>query len=410
MIYSSTRRQFLQSITLASGAILAGDLLTQNVFAQETDSDEKLEILPYLQNPSPTEMTVCFLSTDASNVKVDYSGKNIIGSKSIDAKKLEIPKTNWTIWKARLKNLQPGGEYTYRVRYKEGKEEKKSETYKFKTFNWAANETSAIAFNDGHDKTGVIEELMKHVKPDDFEFSLILGDMWNDPNQNDNARRVFITMAGYVKLLDASNKPMMYVRGNHDTRGGFAPQLSYMFDLPNNNPESEFPDQNAYYEFQSGPVWFISPDAGEDGDKRQEIFKPYRQRQVSWLKNLFAKSPSAKAPWRIIPMHIPLYTPRGWDQPDALERWESILNDAKIDLMIAGHDHKPHFVPKGKTFNRKQDNKPQTPPYPVLVGGGPNMDGGEIGTVMLIKADKKKLSVRMLDTKGKVIDRINLKK
>lgn len=376
----------------------------------EEEKKEKLSILPYLQNPAPDAMTVCLLSTDATDVKVEYFSKKGSRPASVSATELAIPKTNWKIWKARLKGLKPRISYTYRVSYKENGEKKTSGTYTFQTLDWNSRETKAIALNDIHDNINVLEAIMKHVKPEDFQFSLLMGDMWNDPSPNNNAERVFKTMEGYVRLLDASNKPMLYIRGNHDTRGYFAEQLSYLFDLPNNNPEDKFPDQNAYYEFRSGPVWFISPDAGEDGNKREEIFKAYRQRQVPWLTGLFSNSPSRKATWRIVPLHIPLFTPGGWDQPDALERWAPILDKAKIDLMIAGHDHTPHFVEKGKTFTRKQDKTPQTPPYPVLVGGGPNMSGREIGTVMFIDAKSKVLTVRMIGVDGKQIHSVTLRK
>lgn len=403
-----TKRRFLQSVTYASGALVAGTLLSGRAHSQEED-DGGLEILPYLQNPAPDAMTVCFLSRTATVVKVQYGKKGGM-VRTLDAKKTKIPKTDWTVWKLRLTGLQPGALYNYRVRYTGTGKEKQSDPYTFTTFNWSAPEMKAIAFNDGHDKTGVIEELMKHVKSDDFQFSMILGDMWNDPSPSEGAARVFETMAGYVKALDASNKPMLYIRGNHDTRGGFAGELSYLFDLPNNNPADTLADQNAYHDFRCGPVWFISPDAGEDAEKRAEMFQPYRERQVGWLKNLFAKSPAKNAPWRVVPLHIPLYTPGGWDQPDALKRWEPVLNNEKIDLMIAGHDHAPHFVPKGKPFKRKGTDDEQVPPYPVLVGGGPNMSGAEVGTVMLIKATARELDVRMIDTTGKKLHKLKLKK
>lgn len=384
------------------------------LFAQDKEpakeESTKLEILPYLQNPTPDAMTVCFLSTDATDVKVEFIAKKGSPAKTLRAKELKIPKTNWKIWKARLTGLNPKTSYSYRVSYTENGEKKNSETYSFQTLDWNARETKAIAFNDIHDKIDVIEALLAHVKPNDYQFTLLMGDMWDNPSASKNAERVFKTMESYVRLLNASSKPMFYLRGNHDTRGNFSGQISYLFDLPNNNPEDDFPNQNAYFEFRYGPVWFISPDAGEDGNKREEIFTVYRERQVPWLTKLFANSPSRKATWKVIAIHIPLFTPRGWDQPDALKRWAPVLDKANIDLMIAGHDHTPHFVDKGKTFARKQDQSPQTPPYPVLIGGGPNMKGGEIGTVMLIKANSKNLNVRMIDVNGKMIKTVNLMK
>lgn len=404
----TSRRDFLSFMLLGSSMLfLSPSVLAQ---AKAPDNEGPIEILPYLQNPAQDAMTVCFLSTAASDVKVECYEKKGSGAKTTRAMSLDIPKTNWKIWKARLTGLKPGVTYHYRVTYTQDKEKKNSEAYQFTTLNWRALETKAIALNDVHDKLNVLEGILKNVKPQDYEFSLLMGDMWNDPSPSNNADRVFRTMAGYVKMLDASNKPMMYIRGNHDTRGSFAEYLSYLFDLPNNNPKDKFPAQNAYYEFRNGPIWFVSPDAGEDGNKRESIFQAYRQRQVGWLKDIFARNPARKAPWKVLTMHIPLFTPRGWDQPDALKRWAPVLDKENIDLMIAGHDHTPHFVEKGKTFERKQDKSPQKPPYPVLVGGGPNMSGGEVGTVMLIDATSRALNVRLVSVTGKVIHTVSLKK
>lgn len=378
--------------------LLIGASLTDRSWGQE-----KTEILPYLQNPGPTQMTVCFLSTNAADVKVEY-GKKPTSTSKIKAIRLAIPETNWTIWKARIPKLQPGTTYHYKVLYKEGTEDKTSEAYTFTTPNDKALETKGIAFNDIHNKVESIDALMKHVKPEDFEYTLLVGDMWNDPSTSENAKQVFDTMASYVRQLDASNKPMIYLRGNHDTRGGFAPYMSYLFDLPLNNPKNDFPKQNAYQEFRFGPIWYVSPDAGEDGDKRAEIFQPYRQRQVAWMKEALAKSPSRNAAWRVLPIHIPLYTPNGWDQPDALKRWEPIFKDGKIDIMLSGHDHSPHFVSDKTPFKCQKTNEMVTPPFPVLVGGGPD------GTIMMIKADTKKLNVRLLDATGKELHKVDLKK
>lgn len=385
----------------------------------ERKSKPELNTLPYLQNPTPDGMSVYLVSTNASDVRVEYTDK-FKQSITVNAKALRVPKTDKTVWKARLDKLKPGATYSYRVLSKieskdpkdakngnDSKDDKDviSDTYTFTTPNPSAQETCAIAFNDLHNRKDTLAALMTQIKPEDYDYTLLLGDLWDDPITKDNAAKFFNTLSDYIPLLDASNKPVFFIRGNHETRGNFSRYVSYAFDLPNNKPQDEFAQQNAYYDFHFGPIWFISPDAGEDGDKRAELFQAYRSRQAAWLRKIFMQSPSKKAPWRIIATHIPLYNPNGWDQPDALQRWEAILNKEKIDLMIAGHDHSPYLAPKGKEFTLKDREKPITPPYPVLVGGGPGN-----GTVMLIKADSRNLNVRLLDAKGKELHKVSLQK
>lgn len=399
----TSRRQFLQSLGLVTGALATGAFSLSSLAKAEeaTAAAGKLEILPYLQNPTPDAMTICFLSQEAKDVKVLLGTPSSASTKSIRAIGTAIPKTDWTIWKARATGLNPKTTYSYSVNYKIGKEEKTSAKYEFTPLNWAAPEAKAIAVNDVHNDLVCLESVLKNVTPEDYQYSILLGDMWDNPSPD----VLLKTMEGCVRMLNASSKPMFCIRGNHDTRGGFSEELSYLFDIPNNRPADKFEKQNAFQEFRCGPIWFIAPDAGEDGDKRAEMFQAYRQRQVPWLKNIFAKSPSRNAPWRIIAIHIPLYNPAGWDQPDALKRWAPILEKEHIDLMIAGHDHTPRYVEKDKPF--KRDGKEEViAPYPVLIGGGP----GKGGTVMVIKADAKNLNARLLDTDKKELWNIKLTK
>ncbi len=381
--------------------------------------ETKCVILPYLQNPTDTAITVCFLSRDAAGVKVVFSEKNNSAESAQPAAGTAIPGTPWTIWKTRLTDLTPGKTYNYRVVYTVAGKAAESAGYTFTAFNSNAPTVRAAVFNDIHDRLPTLEAVLKNVTPGDFEFTILNGDMWNNPSPKNGAERVFRTMEGYVRMLDASNKPMLYVRGNHDTRGYFADHLSYLFDLPNNDPTADFPEQSPYFDFRAGPVWFISPDAGEDGDKREKIFQAYRERQVDWLKKLFAESPARNAAWRVMPLHIPLYNSSCWDQPDALKRWEPVYKNEKIDLMIAGHDHAWRNLEKGKTYARtREDEKGNKieekviPPFPVLIGGGPTPDGkGDgIATVILLKADKSSLEARMITAKQEEVAKVELKK
>lgn len=400
------RRNFLRSCTAAALiTAIPGTLRAQQ-------AGHPAAILPYLQNPTADAITICFLAQNAQDVKVkiEAAQKGLSGQRIQEAKPTPIPGTPWTIWKTRCAQLLPGKNYAYTVTYTQDDKTATTETYTFTHLDPKAATIRAIALNDIHDRLPTLEKVMENIKPGDYDLSLINGDMWNDPSPRDGAQRVFQTMEGYVRLLSASTKPMFYIRGNHDTRGSFANRLSYLFDLPNNNPASPLHEQNAYHDFRCGPIWFIAPDAGEDGSKRPEVFQPYRQRQVPWLEALFAQSPNRDAPWRIITLHIPLYNTSWWDQPDALNRWEPVLRNAKIDLMIAGHDHSWRFLEKGKTYTRTKKDKEGNqiknevkPPYPVLIGGGPAIGGGEIATAILIKAQARTLTARMIDANGKTL-------
>lgn len=383
----------------------------------ELPSAEKSGILPYLQNPAPDGITVCFLSLHATDVSVLVFDENEVPLKTVRAAGVKIPKTTWTIWKARISGLTPATRHIYKITYDECNVSKSSAPYCFTTFDDKTPKVRAAVFNDIHNRITTLEALLSHVKPGDCDFTIWLGDMWHDPSPANNAARVFDTMEAYVRLFDASNKPVFFVRGNHETRGAFASELSYLFDLPSNDPTARFADQNAYHDFRAGPVWFIAPDAGEDKEKLLEIFSPYRQRQAGWLAKLFSESGNRTAPWRVLAIHIPLYNDEWWDQPDALMRWAPILNKADIDIMISGHDHGWKKLNKGKTYARvkKTENggiiqDHVTPPFPVLIGGGPALKPPEIATVMLLEATTQTLSIRLVGPQGDVLSTVDLRK
>lgn len=387
------RRTFIKQTATLGTAFALTPLL--NAAAEEA-VNERINILPYLQNPTADGMTICFPSIEAQNVKVRWGESKKALSNVVDLSSLPISKCTWRIWKARLSGLQPERKYFYQVGWSEDGTARQSEIYSFIPFDPRAPSMKAIVVNDVHDKISVAEALMSHVKTEDFDFSILLGDMWNDPSLTDNARRAFLNLEAYVRLFDASNKPMLFVRGNHDVRGWFYSRLSHLFDFPLNDPAAEFVDQNAYYDFRVGPVWFIAPDSGEDGSKQMDIYEPYRDRQAEWLKQQLATSPHQEAPWRIVTTHIPLYYKGYWDAAHSRKRWESVLAGNRIDLALSGHIHAWGLIPKDKEITYKEV-PPHTPPYPVIIGGGPSL---KEGTIMFLHANAKNFMMRMINSEG----------
>ena len=126
----------------------------------------------------------------------------------------------------------------------------------------------------------------------------------------------------------------MYARGNHEMRGPFARQL---FDyVP--TPEGRF-----YFARDAGPVHLIVLDTGEDKPDDTNVYArlnkttAYRAAELTWLREHVRTAPRfAAAPFRVIAMHQPRW---GWLANGNAE-WIAIANDARIDLVIAGHAHK----------------------------------------------------------------------
>lgn len=349
-------------------------------------------LTPYLQNPTGTGMTVCFLAQEATQVRVAWGRDGAWFLTKTEATGTAIPGTPWTVWKVRLEGLKPGKAYEYQVRYRLAEAKKESPVYHFRALDPQAASLHAIAFNDLHNRDALLAKLMQQVKPEDYEYSLLLGDCLADPRR----AGVFQTWDRYVQLLDGASKPIVFVRGNHETRGEFSRRLAYLFDLPNLDPSRPWGEEQWQFTWQAGPVYFLAMDGGEDDDtgtavdsyKNPRLWQKVRANEAEWLKSLNAAQAGQEAPWRVFLCHIPLY-----NSPCVSARvrdaWSPALSDFRPDLMLAGHDH---------TW-RKPNAPSAAAPWPTLVGGGPGDQGGEEGTVMFLSADASTLKVRLAGAK-----------
>jgi hypothetical protein len=342
-------------------------------------------------------MTVCFLAQGMKSVDILWQPAGA-GSPTVSpAKGMPIPGTMWTMWRFRFTGLKPGAAYQYLVRFRNrfNGAEASTPAYRFEAFDPHAAAVRFAVFNDLHHQDRTLAALMAFVKPEDYQFSILLGDVLE---AHPDEQEMFRAFRAYLPLINASEKPFLFVRGNHDVRQSFANRLSYLFDLPNLSVAQPWGDDQWQYSLDCGPIWFVAMDTGEDGSttdtdprtayKQPEFWQEFRRKQADWLKKLLATNPAPTATWRIFLGHIPLYN-LVWDSPSSRDLWEPILRGTKLDLMLAGHDHQWRLLPK------KEGSRP---PWPVLIGGGPSMAEG---TVMLAAADAKSLHIRLLATDGR---------
>ncbi len=362
---------------------------------------------PYLQNPASDGMTVCLLAQGAQRVRVAWGAADAAALTETAATGTVLAGTPWTVWKARLGGLAAGRGYRYAARYQLAGGSATTAVHRFHTLNPKSSAVRLAAFNDLHDNLATLGALMQHVQPADFELSLLLGDCWADPSNVKGADKVARTLAGYIQLLNAAEKPLLLVRGNHETRGTFAGQLAKLFDLPLLDAAQPADDQQWPFTLRAGPVFLLALDTGEDEGfataensyKRPKFWQAYRQREAAWLQKLLATQPAGDAAWRVFASHIPLYNDNWAFSDPALRYWEPLLPAFRPHLMLAGHDHDWKLLPKGQSHllkrkkNGGEETRTLTPPWPVLIGGGPAL---KQGTVMLLAADEKNLRVRLL--------------
>lgn len=163
-----------------------------------------------------------------------------------------------------------------------------------------------------------------------------IGDSADTPDQIETLHRL-------AAAVTRGEYPVIYARGNHDTRGHMAERLTDY--IPTRNGTT-------YYEFRLGSIWGVVLDAGEDKpDDRTEYggvcdFPAFRRGQTAYLQSLIARAHETyNAPdvqYRIAVCHMNFaYTKFAFTQttPAIYNDWIACLNEIGIDLMLCGHNH-----------------------------------------------------------------------
>lgn len=375
-------------------------LLSVSVYAQE---GIKLAHGPYLQNMGPDEVTVVWLSDKPSVGWVELApddGSNFYATERprfFDAK--NGVKNTSTIHTVKLKGLNPGTNYRYRVFAQEvlshighkivygdyaATNVYSKKPLVFKTSD-PANQTISFAMvNDIHGNNGLLENLVSKCDLKKTDFIIFNGDMVSVFNEENHIFNGFMDKA---TALFASEIPMYYTRGNHETRGAFATEFQRYF-----SPKEE----NIYYTFRQGPVCFVILDTGEDKPDSDieyagiTVYDEYRSEQAEWLRQVLNSKEYKEAPFKVIVAHIPPIG--GWHGNLEVEnKFMPLLREAKPDLMLCGHLHR--FVHQKATAET---------PFPIIVNSNT--------AVLKAAANSEELDVQVIDTEGKVLDRFSVKK
>ena len=228
-----------------------------------------------------------------------------------------------------------------RVRYTEskGSDVYRRQPYTIRTLGGGEDVTRFAIGNDFHDKPELIEQLFSKdiITPQRYDFVLYNGDMVSS-FESEN-RLVNSGIAPSVAQF-ATQIPLFFSRGNHETRGAAATTYTDYFPTTTAEP---------YYTFSDGPALFIVLDGGEDKpDSDIEYhdlvrYDNYREREAKWLKSVVESEQFKAAAVKIVIIHIPPKS-SGWHGEAEIARlFVPILNQAGIDAMFCGHIHKYRF-------------------------------------------------------------------
>lgn len=391
------RRSFLGSLTRA-GALGAAALapiagIAATAAPGAAAPEHVFLTRPYLQAVDPTGMSIRFLTARPSYCWVEY-GENGVFDKKAHAVSEGLVDAYNRVHEIVLTGLQPGRSYNYRVVSKDILEFKpyqltygdtiKSDDYSFSTIHPGAKEVSWLIFNDIHDRPASFQHLMDHNKDFPYDFVFLNGDMFD--YQTDEQQIIDHLLTPCTACF-ATGKPMMFVRGNHETRGQYARNLKDYFTNPGGQ----------YFSFEWGPVFAMALDTGEDKPDDAPVyagivdFDRYRVQQAAWLEQQLQSKACRKAKYRVVMMHIPPHYSGDWHGTlHCRELFSPLFDKYKVDIVISGHTHKYGVHPPVAGTHQ----------YPLIIGGGPK-DGTR--TLIRVKADQRALTLQMLGDEGQEV-------
>lgn len=296
-----------------------------------------------------------------------------------------------------LKNLIPGTRYRYRVYNQEVLKHEgtdvlygkiiatavyKKEPLTFKTLGKQKN-SEFIVINDIHGRNEVLNKLLDVGDVKNVDFVVFNGDMANSLLSETQMFGDFMDTA--ISRF-ASETPMFYARGNHETRGPFAIEYPSYFPTPTNK---------LYYQFNHGNTGVIVLDCGEDKPDTDIEYAGivemdnYRTEQAEWLSQAVENLEFKNAKFKIVICHMPPFG--GWHgELDILDKFVPILNKAGVQIMLSGHLHR-HIL------QQKLDKVD----FQILVNSNNNV-------VKASMTDSEGL-IKVLDQKGVVVETIKLK-
>ncbi|MBE6617775.1 MAG: metallophosphoesterase [Ruminococcaceae bacterium] len=190
---------------------------------------------------------------------------------------------------------------------------------------------------------------------EDTDLFVVNGDI-GEVDEMNHYREV----ARFVGDISKGEVPVLFVRGNHDTRGKLAEMYADYF--PANG-------KNTYFEFDVGPLYGVALDCGEDKrDSHAEYgganaFEPFRRRETKYFESLMPSDKLTFAVSHVCPAQTAHSKDSGFAiEGDIYEKWVAELERLGVKFMLCGHVHRAYLLKKN------DENSLMPHGFPVVVG------------------------------------------
>ncbi len=357
---------------------------------------------PYLSNPSPDGMTVSWATAGLSGAMLEYREKGTQEWLSHPVSHQNgILQRDSRMHVVHLSGLHEDNVYEYRLVNWAPLLNKRNVTpprkpLSFRTMALKKEEFSFAVCSDIHSNTQILRKLMQLPGVEQTTFFVNLGDMlscMSGPNA---------FFEGFLDLqteLYAKEKPLVFVRGNHEQIGIFSADFFRMMNHPSGK---------TYYAFRHGKVCFLALDAGNDHpDDAEGIFQNTAMiaEERKWLQGIVKSELFQTASFRLAFLHMPPYN-REYGSRAGMSLLDGLFQKAPLHLLIGGHVHRYFrmnpFSGECKTKGEKKPRMKNTPVLPFTVVAN------DTDTAVLVKVTPAALQVQVINTDGNSVDRLTI--
>lgn len=355
-------------------------------------------VRPYLLNPTPTSMTIQWLSAEPGEAIVEYGQGDMLDRKAgpIAGRELayypgsakDEPTASERaveyVFNARLDGLKPATSYRYRVVLGDG--------FQDGVFRTAPDKPAPFSFVAyGDTRTDFLTHRLVARRIRDTACDLIIhtGDLTAAGAFRSYHTEFFNPLSDVIDHI-----PIATQTGNHDKIWDIYHAL-----LP-------MPGNGRWYSFDYGNVHFVALDSAAEFDERAE--------QLAWLDKDLAAS---KADWKVVFYHYPTYDTSRRHTAEGRQDFAPLFRKHGVDLVLTGHSH--GYQRLRPMFTRGENEKhPIT--YMVIAGGGAPLQAMESSDYQASAAkaycftrfdvDGGKMTGRTFDQDGRLIDNFVLDK
>lgn len=222
---------------------------------------------------------------------------------------------------------------------------------------------------------------------DDLDLFILNGDIPDHSGDIANFNSIYRICSGVTE----GTLPIVFSKGNHDTRGIYGESFHEYTPTDNGKP---------YYTFRLGKLWGLVIDCGEDKDDSHEAysyttcFHNYRLKETKWLEDVIKRGEynAEGVEHRIVVSHVPfsyIQKPPFDIEQDIYRHWTDIVcNSINPDLLLYGHTHSCGIHEPGSDFDAYKLQS-----CPAVVGSQPNRKEGTFTGCAITLSEEKPVIV-----------------